>query len=431
MPDPSQLTTYARLLRLTPVDLPSLPPATAPALPPSPSSAADSGGWWNRQWRRRASHEGAESRERRRVWPEGTVSLLLLVVLPTFLAVGYFCFLAADRYESEARFVLRTPGIKALPGTSIANLLPGAGAARANDDGHIVHEFLESRDAPRLLERTADLREAFAPAIRDPFWRFPNLFTSNTEEGLARHFQRFLTTDFNSTTGVSTLKMQAFTPADAQRLAAALLEAAEGLVNRLNERAQRDAIGLAEAEADRMRQRALAAQAALTAFREREQLVDPSHATLAVMETIAKLSQDAAQVSVQLNELGKASPNAPQLAGLRTRRAALETQIAIERHRLAGDAQSIAPRIAEYERLMLEREFAERALISAMSAVEIARVEALRQHVYLERVAAPGRPDYPAYPWKIIWSLSVLAAGYMVWRIWRILAADARRHSGP
>ena len=157
--------------------------------------------------------------------------------------------------------------------------------------------------------------------------------------------------------------------------------------------------------------------------------MDPSHATLAVLETIAKLSEDAAQVSVQLNELDKASPNAPQLAALRMRRAALESQIAIERHRLAGDAQSIAPRIAEYERLMLEREFAERALLAAMSAVEMARVEALRQQVYLERVAAPGRPDYPAYPWKIIWSFSVMAAGYMIWRIWRILTADARRHS--
>ncbi len=431
MPDTSQLTTYARLLRLTPVDVPLLTPATAPAEAPCPSPAAESGGWWRRQWRRQASHEGTENREHRRRWPKGIMSLLLLMFLPTCVAVGYFWLLAADRYESEARFVLRTPGNKALPGASIANLLPGAGAARANDDGHIVREFLESRDAARLLEKTAGLREAFAPARMDPFWRFPNLFTSNTEEGFYRHFQRLITADFNSTTGVSTLKMQAFSPEDAQRLAAALLEAAEGLVNRLNERAKRDAIGLSEAVADRMRIRTLAAQAALTAFREREQLVDPGQATLAVLETIAKLSQEAAQVSVQLNELGKASPNAPQLSSLRTRRAALETQIAIERHRLAGDAQSIAPRIVEYERLMLEREFAERALLAAMTSVEMARVEALRQQVYLERVTTPSRPDYPAYPWRIIWSLTVLAAGYMVWRIWRVLAVDALRHNTP
>ena len=92
---------------------------------------------------------------------------------------------------------------------------------------------------------------------------------------------------------------------------------------------------------------------------------------------------------MQINELEKNSPKAPQITPLRTRRAALEAQIATERRRLAGDAQSIAPRIAEYERLMLEREFAEKALMSAMTAVEMARVEALRQQVYLERVATP------------------------------------------
>lgn len=77
---------------------------------------------------------------------------------------------------------------------------------------------------------------------------------------------------------------------------------------------------------------------------------------------------------------------------------------------------------------MLEREFAEKALISAMTAVEAARVEAMRQQVYLERVTNPSHPDYSAYPWRIIWTIVVMAAGYMAWRMWRILSADALRH---
>ena len=96
-----------------------------------------------------------------------------------------------------------------------------------------------------------------------------------------------------------------------------------------------------------------------------------------------------------------------------------------------GDAQAIAPRIVEYERLMLEREFAEKALISAMAAVETARVEAMRQQVYLERVANPSQPDYPAYPWRVVWTLVVAVAGYMTWRMWRILSSDALRHLEP
>jgi capsular polysaccharide transport system permease protein len=178
-----------------------------------------------------------------------------------------------------------------------------------------------------------------------------------------------------------------------------------------------------------MKQRALASQTALTAFRERERLVDPSHVTLAALETIARLSLDASQASVQINELERTSPQAPQIAATRVRRAAIEEQIAKVRGQLAGDAQSIAPRIAEYERLMLERDFAGRALIAAMAELERARVEAQRRQIYLERVAQPSLPDYPAYPWRVVWFLTTFVVGYMALRMWRTLTADALRHN--
>ena len=333
--------------------------------------------------------------------------------------------------------MLRMPG-RTLANAALGNVLQNSGVSgamsgvtRSGDDGYVVQEFLESRDALAWAKQHAELKAAYAvPAARwDIFWSFPNPFEPKTEEGLFWHFQRMVSAVVDSTTGVNTLKVQAFTPADAQRIAISLLEAAEGLVNRLNERARQDTIALAEVEVERMRQRVVAAQAALTTFRERERLIDPSQGTLAVLETIGKLAQEAALVSVQIGELSKSSPDGPQIAPLRTRRAALEAQIALERQRLAGDAQSIAPRIVENERLMLEREFSEKALVFAMTAVETARVEAVRQQVYLERVTTPSQPDYPAYPWRVIWSLVVAVAGYMAWRMWRILSADALRHA--
>lgn len=406
MPDTTEFATYARLLRLTPVSDAQFAPATVTV-----------------------DTSAAATQPKQRLGPKSIISLLLLVALPACLAVTYFAFFAADRYESEVRFILRSPGRTI--SAQLPNILQAAGIARASDDGYIVREFLESRDAMEVLEKNADLKAAYAAGGLDFIWKFPNFFTSKTEEGLYWHYQRMMSADFDSTTGVSTLKVQAFAPEAAQRLAAALLESAEGLVNRLNERARQDAIKVADVEVERMKARALAAQAALTAFRERERLVDPSQVTLAVLETIARLSVEAATLSVQLGELEKTSRNSPQITPLRSRRSAIEAQIATERRRLAGDAQAIAPRIAEYERLMLEREFAAKALITAMTALETAKVEAQRQQVYLEKVATPTRPDYPTYPWRIVWCLVTLVAGYMIWRMWRILVQDALDHAKP
>lgn len=406
MPDATEFATYARLLRLTPVSDLQLAPAAVTV-----------------------DTQAGAVQAKRRLRLKGIVSFLLLVALPTFLAITYFALFAADRYESEARFILRSPGRTI--SAQLPNILQAAGIARASDDGYIVREFLDSRDAMEVLAKSADLKAAYAAGGHDFIWKFPNFFTSKTEEGIYWHYQRMMSADFDSTTGVGTLKIQAFTPDAAQRLAAALLESAESLVNRLNERARQDAIKVAEVEVERMEARALAAQAALTGFRERERLIDPSQVTLAVLETIARLSVEAATLSVQIGELEKTSRSSPQITPLRSRRSAVEAQITTERHRLAGDAQAIAPRIAEYERLMLEREFAAKALIAAMTALETAKVEAQRQQVYLEKVATPARPDHPTYPWRVIWCFATLAAGYMTWRMWRILVKDGLKHAEP
>lgn len=405
MPEASQLNTYARLLHLTPVDDVATPLVSRAPATPEPALFP-------------------------RRWPKGLASFFVWVVLPVCLAGGYLGLLAADRYESEARFVVRMPA-SAMSDAAMTKLFQSTGPTRSNDNGYIVQEFLESRDAMAWLVTHAGLRAAYEKGGWDIVWRFPNPFSSNTDEGLYKHYQRMMSAMFDSTTGLNSLKVQAFTPADAERLAASLLEAAEALVNRLNERGRKDAMELAESEADRMRRRVLAAQTVLTEFRDRERLIDPTQSTLAVLEAIGKLSIEAAQVGVQISELGKSASESPQIAPLRGRQAALEAQILLERQRLAGDAKSIAPRIAEYERLMLDREFAQNALMAAMTAVETARVDGLRQHIYLERVAAPGRPDYPVYPIRILWALAIAAAGYMMWRIWLILAADVMDHTVP
>lgn len=401
MPDSSHLASYARLLRLTPVqEVQEIAPDIAPQIQASLPTPLPK---------------------------RGIVSFLILAVLPTCVAMGYFWLVAAPRYESEARFILRSTS-QTLAAPQVNSLVQSIGISRANDDGYVVREFLESRDALDILEKRADLRKAISRGGSDLFWRFPGLFASESNEGLYKYFKRIVSASFDSTTGVSTLRVQAFAPEEAYRLSSTLIEAAEELVNRLNNRARRDAVGNAESEADRLRQRALSAQSAITAFREREQLVDPAQLTLAVVEAIGKLGLEAANLSVQINELSSGSANAPQIAPLRGRRAAIEAQIVAERQRLAGDAKSIAPRIAEYERLMLERGFAEKALFSAMAAVEMARHEAARQQIYLERVAASSRPDYPAYPWRTVWCLVTMLIGFVVWRIWRILSADALEH---
>ena len=344
-----------------------------------------------------------------RVWR--TVGRFLgIVVLPTLLAAAYFGFVAADRYVSEGRLLVHSAnslGRVAAPDLSMADVPKGSGA----EDAYAVREFMLSRDGMRLLLNKADLRQAVARAGRDLVWRFPSVLTGESDEALYRLYGSLVSVDYQTTTGLIALRVEAFAPEDARRMAAVLIDGAEALVNRLNERAKADAIDVAEREVIRSRALAVAAQERLTAFRQRESVVDPTLLSQTAISTIAALSLQAVEVAAELDVTQHTSPSSPRILPLQGRIRAIEGQIDRERGILAGGQGSFARQIAEYERLLLDRDFAQKAVVSSLNLRETARVDAQRQQSYLDRVAEPRAADEAFYPHRILWVLGVCLAG--------------------
>jgi capsular polysaccharide transport system permease protein len=351
----------------------------------------------------------------------------LMVFLPTFLALIYFGLLAADRFESEAKFVVRGPSAGTT--SQIASLVQGSTIVRSADDAYVVHEYITSRDAMRQLVAKDGLLEIFSRREADFLWLYPGWFSKPSEERLFKHYLKFVSVGYDQTTGISTLKVQAFRPEDAKKITDALLRDSEALVNKLNERAQGDAIESALREVTASKLRAVAAQEKVTAFRNRESVLDPGRVSTAALETIARLSLEEAQANAALAELMKSSPQNPQVASLRLRITALDDQISKERLQLAGTEGSMAPKIAEYERLTLEREFAERTFVSALNSLEAARMDAQRQRLYLERISSPAVPDYAAYPYRLTFIVGTFMLCGMIYRIARALFRDTLAHA--
>jgi capsular polysaccharide transport system permease protein len=351
----------------------------------------------------------------------------LMVALPTALGIVYFGVIAAARFESEAKFIVRGPSSGST--SQIASLVQGSNIVRSADDAYVVHEYIASRDAMRHLVAEDGLLDVFNRPEADLLWRYPGWFTTPNAERLFEHYLKFVSVSYDQTTGISTLRVQAFRPEDAEKIADALLRDSETLVNKLNERAQGDAIASAEREVTASKSQALAAQEQVTAFRNRESVLDPGRVSTAALETIARLSLEQAQTNAALAELTKSSPQNPQILTFRLRIAALADQITKERLQLAGNGNSMAPRIAEYEKLMLEREFAERTFVSALSSLEAARVDAQRQRLYLERISSPAVPDYAAYPYRLTFIVATFLLSGIVYRIARAVVLDTLAHA--
>ena len=140
-----------------------------------------------------------------------------------------------------------------------------------------------------------------------------------------------------------------------------------------------------------------------------------------VMELIGQLSAQLSEVGMQITETEGNSPHSPQLQALRQRAAAIGRQIGIERARVANDSDGLADKIAEYERLTLEREFSIRTLEHAVAGLETARIEARRKQLFLEPVVEPGLPDTAMQPWRwrsvlVVFGFNVIGLG-LLWLI--------------
>jgi capsular polysaccharide transport system permease protein len=341
--------------------------------------------------------------------------LFAFVVIPTFLAAVYFLIFAADRYESEARFAVRRPA-----GAStgkLSDLLQASGPTRAVDEAYAVDEYIRSRDAMNDLVANHGFDDAIARSGADPLWAFPSLLGSSSSEAKFAYFRRLISTTNDTTTGINTVRVEAFRPEDAQRLAVALLEGAENMINRLNERAANDALAAVEAQAADLKARLDAAQAALVGFRTREEVVDPTRLSLSVLQTIALLTVQKAESEAALADMERGSPRSPQIEVLRRRIAAIDGQIAVERKKLGGDDDALANVIAEYESLMLEREFSQRAYSAALAAVELTKSENRKQRVYVERIVEPQLSDEARYPYRLLWIAVVFLTGIVVLRV--------------
>ena len=346
--------------------------------------------------------------EKRRRGP--VLSFALLVLVPTILALVYFGLVAEDRYLSEARFVVRKPHALATPGPQTLSVEEGP-KGLGTDDSYAVRDFILSRDGLRLAIDRANFRGALDRAQIDPIWTFPGFLNGRTDEDLYRLYQSLVSVDYESSTGLTTMRVQAFKPEDSQRIASALINGAEALINGLDERARRDAIAIAEAEVQRSRGLALKAIDQLSAFRIRESVIDPTQLSKTVLNTIAALSLQLVEAAAQMDMTLQSSPRSPQLAPLKSRIKALQAQIESERRTMAGGDRSFVPRIAEYERLSLEREFAQRSLLSSLTLLEAARLDAERQQVYLDRLVQPGVADKALYPRSVLWTLGIFLSG--------------------
>ncbi|WP_121118323.1 hypothetical protein [Croceibacterium ferulae] len=350
------------------------------------------------------------------------------VIIPVFLSIVYFGFLATDVYISESRFVVRSPEKPSSGGLGLMLASSGAFSA-ASEESNAAQAFLESRDALRAVDQGGQFRAAFE---RPHIWfaeRVSALEEGDTFEDLYKYYLKHVKLESDATTSIATLSVRAYTPQDAHRINEQLLRMTEQTVNRMNQRGRADMIRFAEVEVNDAKEQAREAAQALAAYRNREGVVDPELEATAKLEMISKLQDEVITTRAQLAQLREFTPRNPQIPVLANRSRTLDEEIRRQMGSLAGGSNSLAQSSVEFQRLFLENEFAGQQLAVTLASFQEARNEARRQQVYVQRISEPNLPDDPLEPRRTRGVLATLVLGLVAWGIASMLVAGIKEHA--
>lgn len=359
---------------------------------------------------------------------KGVFSPLFLttVLLPTTTSIVYFFLFASNIYISESEFVVRSPDKPAQSGLGL--LLKSSGFANAGDEIYAAQDYVLSRDALKALNSNRAFANAYSTSSISFFDRFNPIGLNGTFEDLFKYYQKKILVEHDTTSSITKLTVKAYTPQDAHRFNERLLEMAEATVNKLNTRGREDLIRFAQVEVDDAKKKAQDAAFALSAYRNRQGVVDPEKQATVQLQMISKLQDELISTRTQLRELRAFAPQNPQIAVLDTRAEGLTEEIEDQLDRVAGDRKSLSSQAAMYQRLTLDNQFAERQLASAMGSLEEARNEARRKQAYVERIVEPNLPDEALEPRRLRGVFSTLILGLVAWGILGMLIAGMLEH---
>lgn len=353
----------------------------------------------------------------------------LMVAAPTVCAAVYYGLIASDQYQSESSFVVRSSKSQSAS-DGLGILFQGMGIARAQDDTYTVQEYMRSRTALSELSQTIPIRSLYEKK-GDVFSRFNGLGFDflNSEEAFYQYYSKKIAIQFDSISGISTLQVQSFDPAESQQINRALLTKGEDLINTINDRARKDTVKFAEQNVATAQENVRQTADELMAYRTQNGVLDLKEQSGMQLALISKLQDELITIQTQLDQVRAVTPDNPQISGLQTREKSLQAEIRRQTQQMTGaTGRSIANKAAQYQKLTLENNLAEQQLAAALSALESAKAEADRQQLYLEVISQPNKPDMPQAPSRLYNIIATFVISLMAYGILRLIVSGIREH---
>ncbi len=355
------------------------------------------------------------------------LSFVLAVLLPSLAATIYLYTIAVDQYASKVGFAVRNEETSAA--SSLLGGLSGMTGGSTAQDSDALYEFIQSQQMVEEVDAKLNLRALFSKPERDVVFAFP---ADGSLEKLVDYWQRIVSIAYDGSTGLIQIQTNAFSAGDAQAVTQAIHDASDRMVHELSAKARDDATRYAREDLAIAEDRLQAARQAINDYRSRTQIVDPTASVQSQMGILNQLQSQMAEALIQLDMLRETTrADDPRVSDAQLKISVIEKRIAEERQKFGLGGQGIgsddyATVVAEFERLNVDRDFAERSYVAALTALDAAKAEAQRQSRYLAVFISPTLAETAEYPRRALLSALVFLFLSLGWSIIALIYYSVR-----
>lgn len=363
------------------------------------------------------------------------ISFLVIVGVPTAIAMIFYLLIAAPRYVAVAQFAVWTAAPpKADPLTMLIQL-PSSSASL--EDQHIVEDYVESRAMLESIERRLDLGRIYGTGGDV----FSELWPGRTVEQRVAYWKHHVSITIDSTSGISTLEVDAFRPEDALTLANAVLAQTQIMVQNLSDEGDLEAARNAKRIFDNAAAYLSGVRAKVTKFRRENHIVDAAHSGQFASQMVGGLEISLVDTEAEIQQLRSyLAPNDPRIAILQARADSIRRQIDLQKNGLSETTPEKAPSsgpdvlpasvLAKSEALETELDIATKTYAAAAASYFEAQGNLSRNHRYLETFVKPALPEEALQPRRLRMIATVLVSSFIAWCLLITVAGAIRDHSG-
>lgn len=352
----------------------------------------------------------------------------IAVIVPTVIGGVYFAFFATPQYVSEFRFSVR-PNLGGVSSSTAAT-----DAILITSNSYIVSDYVGSRDVVDALESAVGLRDLYGNSGADFLSR---LSPDASIEDLVKYWNARIHTSYDLMTGINIIEVSAFSPEAAQRIAGALKELCEKLINEISENARQSQMDFARKELERAETRLKNVRQQETEMRTEQRMLDTRKEADGRLQLNIKLRGELATMQSQYDSLSKyMDPKSPRLTVLKNEIAATREQVAQLQAQVGdsdgaleskGDAVS-AKAITRYDQIQTDIEIASKLYESSLTNYEAARAQANSNQIYLATYVQPSIPEMASYPRAFFDTFLIFLSACGIWVVLTLVYYSIRDH---